>query len=265
MPRPIPHFGWPTVSFELNRESPQARGLAGWWPTHGNRGALIREYVSRNYATFVGAPRWIANSRLGQGLDSDASFYATIAGTGRLNVTGNMTASFWIRTTSAVIQDNVFGFYNPVGPFNGFGFAISFLGVAGVLSYFSNAHGAWVSSVGTINDGVIHHCVVVVDAGRAYFYIDGVADSNWASAAPTAFTGGRALLARSDGASPLIGEAWDFRLYNLAKTAAEVWRMFTELWDLYKTPMVPRARSPLAFLAERGVLRGAWRGIMRGM
>ena len=70
---------------------------------------------------------------------------------------------------------------------------------------------------------------------------------------------------RPDGASDFRGIIGDARIANVAWTDAEVWHQFARRWDLYKTPMVPRARSPLAFLAERGVLRGAWRGIYRGM
>lgn len=70
-PYPFP----PNCAFDLNRASPQAEGLVGWWPTLGSRGANVwRDYSGYGLdGALVGTPDWLSNDQLGSVLSYDGT------------------------------------------------------------------------------------------------------------------------------------------------------------------------------------------------
>lgn len=72
-PGPHPPLG---VPFVLNRASPQAAGLAGWWPMRGGDGGVLREVAQNNITTYPGGtsnPTWSPAGLLGEALSLDAT------------------------------------------------------------------------------------------------------------------------------------------------------------------------------------------------
>ena len=67
-------FGRP---FRLNKHSPQARGLVGWWPTLGGGGNVLRDRSGRgNDGAFPGGtadPTWTRDAERGLVVDYDGA------------------------------------------------------------------------------------------------------------------------------------------------------------------------------------------------
>ncbi len=278
MPRPIPHFGWPTVSFEINRESPQARGIQAWWPPLGSRGQrVLRGFARKINGAFPGGgndPTWTSDAVHGSVLTYDGGSDYIPMGTGRLDMSGAITIAFWNYVAAADVQQS--------SAFGGFGTDSNFDRCQAHAPWIDNSlywdygdifgNGRISAAYAVYLDKWTHVALVSEGIGGAFkaIYLDGLlaasAGNSDGPSGPVVFDMGRAVLFATEYHIASMG---DFRVYNRRLVGTEVWRLYAPetRWDLYETPMVPRARSPVvaAFLAERGVYRGAWRGIYRGM
>lgn len=91
----------PNFPFELNRASPQAKGLVGWWPTMGSCGAnVLRDFSLRaNNGVFVATPDWVLDPDYGWvvDLEEDSSEYVSIGAIPALNqIIGPIAMSAWV-------------------------------------------------------------------------------------------------------------------------------------------------------------------------
>ncbi len=267
MPRATPHFGWPTVSFEINRESQQARGLLAWWPTLGSRGTnVLREQGGRGHnGTFPGGaanPAWAQDSRRGSVLEFIANDYIPV-----VTITQNYTQlswAAWVYTRQDIRQaflgeqpgaaDSAYIWLIESGHVSG-GWAVDvFSGAAARQTIFSlvdPALNTW------------YHVAVTFDAAtNLIMYING----QQLFSVPAVIANVRLTNVMTIGANDtdfVNGFIGDMRFASVVWTSSEVWRQFANPWDLYETPRRMWARSP--FLPERGVYRGAWRGVLRGI
>ena len=280
MPRPIPHFGWPTSRFELNRESRQAEELRGWWPTLAGKGLRLYDVARRAAPGTNSGATWTSRSTMGAMLDYDGNLdKVSVAPVASINNLTRFTMAAWI----------VYQGPNAAGNH----YLISKNGIDRIIYVFdggadTNQLRGWVNRAGmqtaynaaanTIPDNQVTHVAMTFDDARGagqriHLFVNAVR-----VATPVMVEGAGAI--NDDSAGNLIiggrstdnlrnwqGLIGDTRYWNRILTDKEIFELYHPgtRWDLYKTPMVPRARSPLAFLAERGVLRGAWRGIYRGM
>ncbi len=264
--------------FTLNRHSPQARGLVAWWPTLGSRGTNVLRDMSgrRNNGFFIGGaadPVWVATDR-GAVLDFDGNDKVNIdAGQTAILNGSAITVAAWVRLRSYGVVANT----RQVLGDDAIGDGSIGLRVGGDGTLLNNDKLYGQVITGAARDGLMgttslalnqwYHVVFTWrQNGNKALYVNGRQD-NVAAAGANPIDGAQASTLFL-GDDDVRGRFWDgligdTRIHLCQFTPGEVWHQFTEPWDLYKTPMVPRARSP--FLPERGVLRGAWRGIYRGM
>lgn len=245
MPRPIPHFGWPTAGFELNEESPQAYGLVAWWSPLKSRGTHTLWDISGfgHNAVFPGGannPTWVATAETGAVLDYDGIndsvvLYSYPAGT-------TVTISVWVKGSG--------GWYVLGGhPLADDVWFIGYLGGAFNFATFRYSDGglerACNGATTVISDGAWHHLAGVTDVNSGKLYVDGrleatnVNGGNW---------GGGTIRMGRDPTSALwfTGSIGDARIYNRPFNDDEVWRLFRNPWGLHRTPMVPRVLVPAA-------------------
>lgn len=151
--------------------------------------------------------------------------FFTIVNSAEINITGNLTIAMWIHTgaTSGVM----YGGYNS-GTAAGFAFGNGH-GSAGMASFWSSAHGSWVSATSTFNSTTWRHIAIVLDGTTARFYLDGVANGTPTSAAPPSNTADKALGAIAGGGSGGQSNMHirDPRVYSRALTAAQIGALFT--------------------------------------
>ncbi|KKN63609.1 hypothetical protein LCGC14_0500580 [marine sediment metagenome] len=280
MPRPIPHFGPPTVHFDLNTESSQATDLIGWWPPLASRGMnTLRDRSSMSiHGAFVGNPTWQAIQQQGWCLDfNGAADYINCSDSPQWDASDDLTVALWVHPDARVGFETVAGRWDePPNPNNRV-WAITFTNLDAIRFDTSDTGlfiggNAAVTGNNVLTNGVWNHIVCVHDSGATTntVYVNGISQAIAAGATAGLLDTDIPLhLAHSilfgGFATFYDGRLGDVRISNRPFAFPEVLDLLKQPWDLYKTPMVPRARSPLAFLAERGVLRGAWRGIMRGM
>ena len=135
-----------------------------------------------------------------------------------------ITAEAWIKTAdTAQINQLIFGAYNHVAAFGGWGFMYNRSNLK-KLSYWSGTTGAWVESTGTITDTAWHHVAVTVTTGGSVtFYIDGSATGTPASNAPNTFAGVKAIGAISNGSSNWFkGSLDEVAVYGSVLTSGQI-------------------------------------------
>ena len=88
-------FGRP---FRLNKNSPQANGLVGWWPTLGQGGDVLRNYARNGLdGALINAPTYTTVPALGIALDYErgSSQYTDLGRPMSLDISGQITISAW--------------------------------------------------------------------------------------------------------------------------------------------------------------------------
>lgn len=216
---------------QIDPASPQARGLIGFWPLNDGAGLVARDLSGRNNGVLSGAPTWAAGPR-GTALYFGGAYdVATSLRLSSTNANQPYTFSAWIRTTDT--DGSIFEVYgSSVSPTR-----FTLRTYAGKLLYWRA--GASVSSVKTINDNALHHCVAVKSGsgtGQVQLYVDALpsgspfTDNAAFDDTPVRIAGPQARLA---------GYLFDLRLYNCALT-------YNEVVDLYANPNgIYRKRSIL--------------------
>lgn len=101
----------PTGPFTVNRESPQAQGLAGWWPI--TPGRQVRNMVTGRLGAYVNmTPSYVGHPQMGGGLKFDGSNdLVRLPYEPAVNQTGVFYIALWTRT--AVMSGGQF--YVPIG------------------------------------------------------------------------------------------------------------------------------------------------------
>ena len=236
---------WP---FELNRNSPQARNLVGWWPD-GSNGTQLIELAGRGHAVtgvIPGKPASVTVSPTPTGV-----LAATFPG----GTTAEIELGEWDDQLSGVSEYTVtmsviarslnFGGFDGLlcrGPNNVRSPWIFGQNSAASINFQSENSGGGNSTAtgGTLVQDKIHYLAFVWQAStRQEIWIDNAIVATAAS--PHAGTIGvvsnadEARLGKTPGLASWDGQIWDVRLYNRALGGAEIRRINAPAtrWDLY--------------------------------
>ena len=162
------------------------------------------------------------------------SSYAELVADTHLNLTGDLTIAFWIRTTKSGRNEGVISKYDAAGAESGYLVRTTSSGTLGILIGGDNLPGGNRSIADTvrINDGLWHHAVVVIKLGLGVsFYIDGAP----ATAASRNIVAARSRQSFNIGRNPFTsygnyftGDLDNVRLYNRALTASEAAALYRD-------------------------------------
>jgi hypothetical protein len=252
-PRSWKRPGPPTVPFTLNRDSPQARGLVGWWTCFGqNRGQIaLRDMMRHAHMTAYNSPT-IVSSEMGPaiGFDDGADQYLRYPVAPITAHPLSMVCWFW--SDDLTINQAMMGISSEDD--NSFhGFWLMARGAEAGDPIAARTFGGGAARQAATSTGysanTIHLAVgVFVSTIERYAYIDGgnKGTSTGSSSAPSSldnvtlgsvyYWNGSANVVNS----PLSGGIIEARLYNRALTDADVAALYDPAtrWDLYR-PMVP--------------------------
>lgn len=195
---------------------------------YGNHGTL-----EPNAAT---GPQWEWSEELGRwGLRFDgANDCVELPANPSLNVTSDITFSFWLATTSPSNQHILRG-YNLSG-FAGYGVSLGQI-ATGKVAYWNGS--SWVGGNSAINDGVLRHLAITVAGTVATFFVSGIADGTATTSPPTSYVGTRILGARNPADGVIIGSLFDPLIFPRALSPDEIW------W------LAQRENHPIVPLRER--------------
>jgi hypothetical protein len=227
----------------LNRDSPQAAGLVGWWPALGSHGAgVLRDYTGRGYhgVWVTSGVSWAADPRAGALLafaaDTDR---VDLEHGGALNLGFPFTVMCWARhsvtANSIILETNGnSGWSVQVG-----GGGTSTPGAVKMNCGFV-ADDYIVGDTAT-NDGAAHLLVFVArGTSDGSFYLDGRDDTLSANPATPSYSSVTAinLNARPAVGAGFAGQVGEVRIYNRALSAAEAWQLYDPAtrWALYAPP-----------------------------
>lgn len=255
-----PPLGTP---FVVNRRSPQAVGLVGWWPVIGApAGPLLDRSGYGRVGSLTASPSTVPNPDFGVGLDLNGTTQYATLGTevGYFLKTSPFSVSAWIRPDSVsgtrIVMAN--WAYLSVA-----GWQADISGGKVSLGIFNSAASGYRYAGGTTTlvAGAVYHVAYVYTGNNAasgiQTYINGRpetmsvannSDPGVLGNAPTylgrrnALGGGAGLDGYFDG---LMG---DSRLYNRALSAAEVFALWNPAtrWGLYGV-RAPRGRGAAFF------------------
>lgn len=263
----------PVGYFTLNRESPQARGLVAWWPTLGSRGTnVLRDMAGSTLGTFgAGAtrPTWARDGVHGAVLSCDGGDAVEMATPSAAIPIGDEAYSIaaWFNTT-AMLRAGIIGWGNYGVNFQVNALRLNAAGGGEIIHYW------WFSDlivvVGDIS-GAWHHVAVTYDGTNRVMYLDGVVIGGdipgVAHAVPNTANFTIAETWPASDVEHWDGELGDIRVANVAWTPAEVWHMYANPWDLYKTPGLPWAQRtgvPFPIFPPQGIHSAVFGGqVMR--
>lgn len=263
MRRFTPRF--PTGSYVLNRQSPQAKNLLAWWPTLGGNGIHLPELSNGINATYTsGNPTWSRSANYGTAVSFDGTTdnYFDAGTDTRLNFTADFSLSFWVRLLSGHAVNDVLlcrgvwgtgGYY--VQTVSGSPYKMAF--------YINQPTGIKFQSASDISEDIWYHIAITRRGGSpgdTSIYINGVLDITTSTVNnPTSVPGYTFYIGRYDTTSfePVCDMA-DIRAYNRTLNSGEVARIYNPLtrWDLYKPVMTRRNFVAPAAAAITGPLIG---------
>jgi len=229
---------------KLNLKSPQATGLVLWFPTAvGNfGGASLRDFSLHQQAsgTFVNTPVWAREATVGGALDFERgdSDAVNVTDYALISSLSEFTISFWMNPesnpTTGSQEHPVFCKGDRSGNkefrvrriTTGLNFHISTTG--------SDELGGTASWTPTLGQWTL--MTVVWDGANITLFVDGVQHTQF-SASGTMHDAGVDLRigSYSDGVRFFDGKMADIRLYNVAKSTAEIWQLYDPAtrWQLY--------------------------------
>ncbi|MDQ6989360.1 MAG: tandem-95 repeat protein [Mariprofundaceae bacterium] len=150
-------------------------------------------------------------------------------GAGLISGTASFTHEAWIKTSFAGFRGEIVAVGNELT--NGLG---THLYVTSGLLRFDLTGIGGVSSAVTVNDGKWHHVAVTYSGANIQLYVDGVATGLATAMSPVISLGNATIGAYVNNlgalTSPFSGEIDDVRMWNIARTQAEIQTdMYTEL------------------------------------
>lgn len=257
--------GWPFahppagVAFGVNRRSPQAVGLVGWWPTVGqSTTGLVREYVSGAHGAGAGNTALRPDGTVGAAYAMDGTGdYIAVGAAAKpiLDCPAGVTLSAWINipttagglrviagdaNASATVYQYVLEVNNVAGRINAAWGGAIYGGSSTTLSVNTWYHVAMVRS-GTTG------------AWTVTYYVNGQSDGAVSGIATNPGTqqgfgiGCAGLFTLTVTFNGLLS---DVRVYNRALSPAEVYAMYAPQtrWQLYRS-LMPAARERVGSLA----------------
>jgi len=265
--------GWPfrnppNTQFTVNRNSPQAEGLVGWWPTVGQAGVVLRDYSQRNHnGAKSGSVTLAHDTTLGSVFYYEGSNdYYSISDHDDLSANPELSVSAWVNQENAGAERCVIGKAHPVDGQYEWALHLN----SGYVRFSTwtlagNTHLYATSSGVELTAGRFHLCTacVNVDTPSLSVYVDGrlVATDTSTQSTPYANgTGNVRIGERGDGGQDYIGYIGPVRLANRMWSAAEVYALYDPAtrWELYQP--VPRvfvvAKAPAAVEGQPMMLRG---------
>jgi len=223
----------PDGLFEINRASPQAIGLVGWWPPLRSHGISILHNMAEDYPGTIGpAVTWDTHAQLGAILKGDGST-STYISTAFVPIADQGTVAVWGAINSA--NDGLVGVTGVWATTNGVRIA-------------SNTSDNFRLQIGlTLRDttipvayGDLYHLVITGDGSTARFYINGVERDSWAYTIGGDNTDPLYLASIYNSSTAaaswnLNGYLGDVRIYDRALSPDEVWQLYDPAtrWDLY--------------------------------
>ena len=155
--------------------------------------------------------------------DFDGSSYYSIANSAAINITGAVSLSGWIYATGTGSQI-IYGGYDSSSPFNGYGLSVGGGSGSDRLEFWDGT--AWRAGSQPVRNRWRHFVVSHNGSSSVTIYIDGRRDAVVSANALSSYTGVKALGATSAGASNYSGLLQDFKVHNVALTAANARYMF---------------------------------------
>ena len=243
----------PTGAFTINRDSPQRKGLVAWYPmlaSIGINGVLDRGDTGIN-GTFTGSPTWGGSPDFGWGLTTSNGNYYTAPSTG-LNVQQGTVAAWLLPTTQTINTDHLVWSNGTSTTHRVF---FECYGARWVVQYSSQSALEAAPGSGGLNQTV--HFVMTWDRTAqlilGYFNGKQILSTALTVAAITP-SASNYFGAYYTGGFPFLGSLGEFRIYNRALSANEVWQHFAPetRYDLY-LPVAPRFWSVPAAAPPAGV------------
>lgn len=237
-------------------DHPLNDGLVGWWmPLENNwGGSYLYDLCGKSHGTLTNFPTgcWGAAQDGSGTLTCDGvNDYVSIGtNTAVGKIAGALTAVVVLRTTDAGSPNrHLIGAYVVSPPYTGWGLSLQ----SGWPQFWSNANagGVWLTSSGSITDGLWHHLIVTGTGTSGAFYLDGAPRGTFTFAAPGSHSGSVTLMARSDGAYHCGGTIQSIAVLDRAVTA-EGAKFLHQQWQqgypdlLKRTParFWPAAQAP---------------------
>lgn len=236
----------PSGPFEMNRASPQARGLLMWAPSLPGARAHAGLAVDRARhlsATVNGAMSWTPNPVAGAAwVFSGSGTYLRFP---NVTPTGDaMGISAWVRCTSAAAPQYIVSKTNGANPVP---YILSLGGtplggiIDGMCFYTGGSTANWMhSGIGGYdirNDGLTHLVLGTYDKQYLRYYVDGIlrASSAQTAARPTN-TVATDIGAYTNDSAYYSGQIGDTRIYDRCPSADDAWQMWDPLtrWELYE-------------------------------
>jgi len=244
-----PYSNPPNTQFTLNTQSPQARGLVGWWPTLGQYGNVttVRDYVANRYPmTQYNTPTWKDDGQFGNTILYDDASSERLEVAQAVISSYPLTLTAWTRSNDDTAAQAIVSIYDfdavnvshriqlrgPAGgdPISAISQSGAAVGQADAAIGFTA--GKWHFVAGVFSSATLR--TVYVDGGHPGSDVTNVTPAN------LSHTGIGAWGSTSIYVNFMSGQIADARIYNRALTAAEIWQLYDPAtrWELYK-PVMP--------------------------
>lgn len=187
-------------------------GLVSRWTLDGTP----NDSIGGRNGTWVGTSKYVFDSKLRQTVAyMNGSSYITFNPSGLPSGSSAMSFSCWIKLKSS---NNFRFFLYGASPYTG---TETFKAMHISTGFYLQEGTSFASLIPADSDGTWHHVAYTYNGATGNFYVDGVVQvSNTAS--PNLSTTGGFIGAEYDGSLAMSGYLSDIRIYNVAKTAAQI-------------------------------------------
>ncbi len=247
--RIIPASGESLAYVTVNGDAPgPLLGAMSFWNMNGEKSALRTEIDLAEGGVdnlfFAGTPTF-ASARFTQALDINAlttRLYASPSA--RLDLTGQMTLSFWIKTNqSPLTYEQIVDKFDTER-----GYEVR-LNASGILEgrVGNGTSSLLTQSANSVIDGSWHHIALVYDGNTLSFYQDGVQSGTPTSGSNFLFPSTSILSIGNDNmipSHPFSGAVDEVQFYANALTQAEVLRL---VYSTYTSPVVDLGGSRMVY------------------
>lgn len=197
------------------------------WKLDEMQGSTVSDTSGNNYSGTITGATWNAWCKYGSCLSFNGSEYVDL-GTSRLTITGNITLSAWINTSSSADGGIISKYAN-----HGYWTYRLYMDTNGKAVFNRGYDASWTTSVtsnASINDGQWHHISATYDGSNMAIYIDGTKDNSIAENRNSDPTSIWNLCIASDnyncysssGVGKFTGKIDHVRIYDYARTPAQI-------------------------------------------